>query len=162
MEFLSDEYTWLIISFVAFLGIAWRFGKDAILNVLDSRINEIKKEIQTAESLRIEAQELLAQYQRKHRDAMKDAEKILADAKLGAEASRKQSEKNLTSSLERREAQMKERIKRMEQSAISEIQIYAADLAMKAASEIVADILDKKTEEKLVEQSIADLSRQIH
>ncbi|HBR69727.1 MAG TPA: hypothetical protein DEA55_10175 [Rhodospirillaceae bacterium] len=162
MELLADEHTWLVISFVAFLAVAWRFGKDAILKVLDGRIAEIKKEIQTAETLRIEAQELLAQYQRKHRDAMKDAEKIIADAKKGAEASRKEAEAALAQSMERREAQLQERIKRMEQAAISEIQSYAADLAMKAASKIVSDMLDKKTGDKLVEQSIKDLSTQIH
>ncbi len=162
MEFLSDEHAWLVISFIAFLGILWKFGKDAMLNALDGRIGDIQKEIQTAESLRIEAQEMLAQYQRKHRDAMQDAEKIIADAKVSAEANRKQAEENLKSNLERREAQLKERIKRMEQSAINEIQTYAADLAMKAATEIITDKLDQKTSEKLIDQSIKDLSTQMH
>ncbi|GJL84740.1 MAG: ATP synthase subunit b 1 [Micavibrio sp.] len=162
MEFLSDEHTWLVISFLAFLGILWSFGKDALLSALDGRIADIQKELQTSESLRIEAQELLAQYQRKHRDAIQDAEKIIADARTGAEASRKQAEADLAKSLERREAQIKERIKRMEQSAIHEIQSYAADLAMKAATEIITDKLDKKTSEKLVEQSIKGLSTQMH
>lgn len=162
MQFLHDPHNWYAISFVAFSLLAWRFGKSAILNVLDQRIGAIRKEIETAESLRIEAQEILAQYQRKHRDAMKDAEKIIADAKKGAEASRKEAEASLAQSMERREAQLQERIKRMEQAAISEIQAYAADLAMKAASKIVSDTLDKKIGDKLVDQSIKDLSTQIH
>ncbi len=162
MELLADEHTWLVISFLAFLGIAWRLGKDKILALLDDKIEEIRKEIETAESLRIEAQEMLAQYQRKHRDAITESKKIIADAKKQAEAIHKQAGKDLEETLERRELQLKDRIKRMEQSAVQEIQNYAADLAMNAATEIITDKLDKKTGEKLVDQSIKNLSKQIH
>ena len=76
MELLQDSHVWFAISFAVFVGLAWHLGKDAVLNALDARINEIRKDIETSEPLRIEAQEMLAQYQRKHRDAMQDAEKI--------------------------------------------------------------------------------------
>jgi len=162
MELLTDEHIWLVISFILFLALAWRYGKGPVVKGLDGRIEEIQKEIATAESLRIEAQELLAQYQRKHRNAMKDAEKIIANAREHALATRRQAEEDLKNTLDRREQQLKERIVRMEQSAVQEIQSYAADLAMKAASEIINDKLDKKTGEKLIDQSITDLPRQIH
>ncbi len=162
MEFLQDTNVWYLFSFIAFIALVWKLGKDAILQKLDGRILEIKKEIETAENLRIEAQELLAQYQRKHRDAMKDAEQIIDDAKASAKESTKHAEAELAKTVERREKQLADRLERMQASAVQEIQAYAADLAMNAATEIITEKLDKKTSENLLQQSIKDVAKQIH
>jgi len=84
MDFIQDPTAWLAISFVIFMVILVKKGKGAFLSLLDSRIENIRTEIETAENLRVEAQELLAQYQRKHRDAVKESEQILADAEKRA------------------------------------------------------------------------------
>lgn len=158
----KGSYIWYLFSFVIFAGLAWKLGSKAIANKLDQRIEGIRKDIETAENLRVEAQELLAQYQRKHRDAMKDAERIIADARKNAKESIKQAEKELDETIKLRETQLQGRLKRMEESAIHEIKAYAADLAMKAATEIITEKLDKKTAEKLVDQSIKDVASNLH
>ena len=68
MEFFQDTHSWVLVSFILFVTVAFRFGKDKFLAILDGRIEAIRNDIKTAELLRIEAQELLAQYQRKQRD----------------------------------------------------------------------------------------------
>lgn len=161
-ELFADTHFWYLLSFLGFAFVVWKFGRKAILASLDNRIEAIRKEIQTAETLRIEAQELLAQYQRKQRDAMKDAERILASAKKDAEQVRIEAEKQLSETMARREAQLKERIERMEQNAVQEIQAYASELAMKAAKEIIIEKLDNKTAEKLADQSIKDVAQNLH
>lgn len=162
MELLNDAQVWYLLSFLVFVVIAFRFGKSSFLNTIDSRIAEIQKEISTAESLRVEAQEMLAQYQRKQRDALQDAEKIINDAKEQAKEAQKQAEQSLKESMKRREAQLQDRLKRMEQNAIQEIQSHAADLAINAAKEIITETLDKKAGEKLVDQSIKNVANNIH
>jgi len=85
LEFLSHSTTaWVAISFFIFIAIAYKLGRSSILNGLDSRIDEVKGEIETAERLRVEAQELLAQYQRKQRDAEKEAGEIIDRAQAQA------------------------------------------------------------------------------
>ncbi len=64
--------------------------------------------------------------------------------------------------MKRREEQLTERLRRMEENAVAEIQSYAADLAMNAAAQIITDTLDKKTSESLVKKSITDVSQKIH
>ncbi len=162
MELLGDATVWLLLSFIIFSVIVWRAGKQAFLNLLDNRIENIRSEIETAENLRVEAQELLAQYQRKHRDAVKDAEDIIANAQTHADEIRKKAEEELEEIMARREKQLKERLDRMEKSAATEIQKYAADLAIKATTEIIAGQLDKKANEKLVDQAIKDVGSNIH
>jgi len=161
MELLQDSNTWVLLSFLLFLFIIFRLGKNAFLGMLDKKINDIRKEIETAESLRVEAQELLAQYQRKQRDAASEAEDIVANAKVHAKEIQKQAEKDLKDIAKRREQQLQERLDRMEQNAIQEIRAHAAELAVKATAEIIAKQMDKKTNENLVDASIKNVSGQL-
>jgi len=159
MELLQDTNIWVLFSFILFLFILWRYGKPAFLNLLDTRIASIRDEIATAESLRIEAQELLAQYQRKQRDAQKEADAILKRAKSHAASITKQAEADLKDISARREQQLKERLARMENNAKREIQTYAAELAVQATTQIIIQNMDKKTNENLIDQSIKTLSK---
>jgi F-type H+-transporting ATPase subunit b len=160
--FMNDPYTWLILSFCIFAFVVYKGGKSALLNMLDTRIADIKTEIATAESLRVEAQELLAQYQRKHRDAVKDADTIIANAQKQAEEIRKNTEEDLSQNMARKEKQLRDRLARAETAAIEEIQAYAADLAVRATSEIIASKMDGKTSEKLIDTSISNMNKNIH
>lgn len=159
---LENPYMWYSISFFTLCFIIYKFGGPFIGKYLDGRIEEIKRDLQEAESLRVEAQEMLAQYQRKHRDAVQESEEILKRAKENAEQFRKNAEAELEATMQRREEQLEERLKRMEQNAIDDIKSYAAQLAMNAAEQIVIDQLDKKTNTKLVDQSIDTLEKNLH
>lgn len=159
---IQDPTAWLAVSFVLFMIVLYKKGKGALTSMLDARIEGIREEIETAENLRVEAQELLAQYQRKHRDAVKEAEQIIADAEKRAEEITKAADAELKEITKRREKQLKDRLDRLEQSAIGEIRSYAADLAIKATAEIIADNLDKKTNDKLVDEAIKELPGNIH
>lgn len=148
---------WVAISFIVFITVAFKLSRKSVLGALDSRIDEVKNEIETAERLRVEAQELLAQYQRKQRDAEKEANEIIAHAKSQAEQMAKTSEAELEETLSRRETQLTERLKRLEESAISEIQSHAAELTVAATTEIIIQTLDKKTNSDLNEKTISSL-----
>ncbi len=161
MEFFQDAHSWVLISFLLFAAVAFRFGKDKFLAKLDSRIDSIRDDIKTAESLRIEAQELLAQYQRKQRDAVKEAEQIVAGARAAADMIRANAEKELQDMIARKEDQLAQRLKRMEDNAKAEIQAYAAELAVKATTEIITSRLDRAANDRLIDQSIRMLPAQL-
>ena len=162
MIMLQDPHFWLILSFVLFLVIVWKAGKDKFIAMLDARIITIREELKTAENLRIEAQEMLAQYQRKHRDAVKDSERIIANAEKQAAEIKRQAEKELDETIVLREKQLAERLNRLKQNAKDEIREYAANLAIAATAEIIADKLDKKANDKLVAQAIQDVGKSFH
>lgn len=161
MEFLNEATNWVLISFAIFALGFLKFGRGALLGKLDRRIEEIRKEIETAESLRIEAQELLAQYQRKQRDATREAEAIIATAQKHAAEIQKQAESDLDELVARKEAQLKDRLHRMEEKTVQEIRTYAAELSVKATAEIIAKQMDQATNDRLVEQSIKAISAQL-
>ncbi len=158
---LSDSNIWYLFSFLIFVGIIWKFAIPFITLKLDERIAQIKADLEEAENLRVEAQEMLAQYQRKHRDAVKEAEQIIAKAKESAKEYKKLAEAELDEVMQRREQQLVERLKRMEQNAMNEIQAHAADLSINAARQIVIEKLDKKTNAKLVDEAISNIEGNI-
>ncbi|MGB4106749.1 MAG: hypothetical protein WBK55_03010 [Alphaproteobacteria bacterium] len=162
MELLHDTHVWFAISFAGFLALAFVFGRKAMLGKLDARIAEIRSEIQTAEGLNAEAKQLLVQYHMRHEEAVRDAARIKSEAEKDAEKIRIKADADLQESMERREKQLEERLGRMKQSAIAEIQQYAADLAAAATTEIIAKKLDKKLNEKLVDQAINKIGENLH
>lgn len=161
-EFFNESTNWVLISFVIFAIGFWKFGLKLLLGKLDRRIEEIRKEIEVAESLRIEAQELLAQYQRKQRDAAHEAETIIETARHHAAEIQKQAELDLNEMVARKEAQLQDRLKRMEDVALQEIKSYAAELSVKATAEIIAKQIDQRTSERLIDQSIKAMAGQFN
>jgi len=162
MEILQDSHIWYIFSFLIFASIVFKFGMPAFNKLLDGRIEKIKKDLEEAENLRVEAQEMLAQYQRKHRDAVKESKEIISIAKENAQQFKEKAEADLDEVIKRREAQLEDRLERMKQNAINEIQEHAADLAMNATRQIIVEKLDKKANAQLVEQAMTNIGTNIH
>ncbi|MCL4677298.1 MAG: ATP synthase F0 subunit B [Alphaproteobacteria bacterium] len=156
-----DANIWMVFSFVLLVFLLWKYGRGVFLAMIDARIDQIRREIENAENLRIEAQELLAQYQRKQRDAEKEAARIIETAKKNAEQIKVKAEADLEEAMARREKQLAQRIQRMEQDAKQEISDYAARLALKAAQEIIEKKLEGASAyDALVENSIASVGKQ--
>lgn len=159
---LQDSSFWVGVSFVLFIIVAYKLGAKAIVGGLDNKIQEIKDEIENAERLRVEAQELLAQYQRKQRDAEKEASEIVANAKNQAKVMKKTMQTELDDLMTRREMQLSDRLKRLEDSAISKIKNEAATVAMAATTEMIIQAMDAKTQKSLMDDSIKTVSKQLN
>lgn len=158
---LTDTSLWVAISFIVFTLFVFNKAKKALCTKLDTRIIDIKNEIDTAESMRIQAQELLAQYQRKQRDAVQEAEEIIEHAKRHAREIQRTAEKELEASMARKEIQMQERLKRMEEQAIADMRNQAIEKAMAATRQILAEELAKKKGSDLIDEAIDGLNKQI-
>ncbi len=157
---LQDAHFWVLLATVIFAGVAFRIGKKPLLDMLDQRTSRIRSELEEAERLRNEAQQMLAEYQRKHRDALHTAQQILDNAKETAARLKTETEAALDETLKRREAQLAERIKRAEAAAIAEIRNQAADIAMAATERILQEHLSKEGG-KLIDKAVGELAGQI-
>src|SRR5689334_25127972 len=133
-----DPLFWVALSFVVFVALTLYYGVPAIVTKsLDDRADSIRKELDEARQLREEAQALLSDYQRKAREAVKEAESIIEQAKIEAEALAADARKSLTESLERRSKIAEEKIAHAEAQALSEVRSTAVDTALAAAHEIL-------------------------
>src|SRR3546814_6915057 len=100
---LHDPTFWVAVAFVVFAGLMVWKARQPVLDGLDARAERIRAELDEAQRLREEAQKALAEYKRKQRDAAKEAEDLLANAKHEAELLRRQAAEDLKETLARRE-----------------------------------------------------------
>lgn len=154
----DDPTLWVILALLLFLGlVVYLKLPGMVTKALDARADAIRKELEEAKRLRDEAQELLASFQRKAREAESEAEAIIAQAqreavRIAAEARAKAAEQ-----LERRAALAERKIAQAEADAAAAVRARAAELAAAAAEKLLADNLDAAAHARLIDASAADL-----
>lgn len=160
--FATAEF-WVAVSFFAFVGLIVYYKVPGLVTAaLDKRAQDIAKELDEARRLREEALALLASYQRKQAEAMKEAEGIVAQAKVEAERLAEETRKTMQAQVERRQLLAEDKIRQAETQAVQEVRAAAADIAVGAAAKIIADKVDAAKDAHLVETSIAELSSKLH
>lgn len=160
-SFMADPHSWVLFSAILFAIVAWKKGKGPLLNMLDSRSSRIRHELEEAERLKAEAQELLADYQKKHRNAVQTAQQIIDTATESAVLIQKESERQLDENLRRREALLLERIALAEAAAVRHLRHQAADIAAAAAEKLLADAVGARGA-KLVDEAIEELPNRLN
>ena len=160
MELLQDSNVWILISFIFFAALVYFKGGSLVTGMLDQKIESIKKDIDAAESMRTEAQEMLAQYQRKHREAEKQAEDIIKNAETRVAEMKKEAQKQIKEDMKRREDQLKQRLAMMEENAIADIQKHASRLTLAATKEIISSSMSQKENDRLNKEVLKEISSQ--
>jgi F-type H+-transporting ATPase subunit b len=160
-EFLRDPEFWILVSAAALLCVLWKPLKRSLLGALDARAERIGAELDEAKKLREEAERALADYQKKERDAIAEAEAILAHARAEAERGAEQAARGLEEALLRRRRLAEERIAQAEARAVSEIRAVAVDLAIAAAREMMVRSLGEARGAALIDGAIAALPTQL-
>jgi len=160
---LSDATFWVLISFLLFIGMLVYFKVPGMITTaLDKRADDIAKELEEARRLREEAQELLASYQRKQRDAMKEAEAIIAQAGEEAERLAEETRVAMQVQAERRTQLAKDKIALAETQAVQEVRALAGEVAVEAARRVIAQELSGDKAAALVDRAIGELGSKLH
>jgi F-type H+-transporting ATPase subunit b len=154
---------WVAIAFGVFLLILlyYRVPK-LIAKSLDDRADAIRKELDEARRLREEAQKLLADYQKRHRNVGQEADAILGQARREAEAFAHETRVSLKDTLERRTKQAEDKIARAETQAVDDVRAAAIELAMAAAEKILREKTAGAGGATLIDQSIRDLKGRLN
>ena len=125
---------------VVFLIIAGLLGAfKAVTKALDDRAESIQKQLDESRALREEAAAMLADAERKQKEADQTAEAMIKQAKTDAKLMVEQARKELAEKVARREAQAEARIARAEAEAAQDVRRAAADAATRASKEIIAN-----------------------
>ena len=159
---LENPEFWVAIAFVLVVALAFRPAAKAVLSSLDARAAKIRAQIEEARKLREDAQALLAEYQRKQRDAMAEAEKIIAQARDQAARLKVDAERDLENAIARRRQQALERIAQSEAQAIAQVRDTAIDVALAAAEALIKSNLDPARKQALADKAIGELASRMN
>lgn len=159
---IEDPAFWVALAFIIAVLVLWKPAGKMIVGGLDKRSDRIRDELDEARRLREEAQELLASYERKQREAEKEAEGIIAHAKEEAERLARRAATELEAQVARRRQQALDRIDQAGKDAEREVRAAAVDLALKATRKLLAEKIDAQQQSKLVDQAIAEVAKRLH
>ena len=157
----SPEF-WVLVAVVILIVGLWKQGRQVILGGLDSRAQRIRAELAAAQGLREEAERALESYEVRRREAMLEAERLLAHAKSETERIAGDAARRLEETLQRRRQLAEERIAQEEAKAVAEIRAAAVDVAIAAARRVIASELDADRGAALIDTAIAELPHQLH
>lgn len=161
-EIISGGEFWVAIAFIIAMGLVIWKSSPVVTGTLDSRSAKIKTELDEARQLREDAQRMLGEYQRKQRDALKEAEQIVGLARSEAERAAAEAARELEAALKRRQAQALEKIALAESKATTEVRNTAVDVAIAAVRQMLAQQLDQQRKAKLIDDAIAELPQLLH
>jgi F-type H+-transporting ATPase subunit b len=161
MHFFADPEFWVLVAAVIFVAVIWKPARKSLIGSLDERAARIRNELDEAKKLRDEAEQLLAQYQQKQREAAAEAAAIIAHASDEAERIATQAARDLEDALARRQRLAEERIAQAEAKALDEIRTVAVDVAIGAARAVIVAEMDDQRGGALLDAAIAALPQRL-
>ncbi len=156
--FYENPEFWVGLAFVlVVLMLARPIGR--ILNLmLNKRIEAIADRITEAQKLNEDAQKLLAEYEKKYLNAEKEAKNILRKSEREIEMLKDERLKKLEAEMNMKQKEAEQRIKTAQESAVKEITALASEMTIKALKEVLTKSLDKKSQDKLIDESIKTIA----
>jgi F-type H+-transporting ATPase subunit b len=160
---LEDPAFWAFVGLVIFaIVVIWMKVPGKLTAALDNRAETIRTELDQARKLREEAQALLAEYQRKAREAEAEVEEIIEQAKREADAFGVEARKRVEDYVASRTRMAEEKIAQAEAQAVREVRSASTDVAISAAQRILAARARGATADGLIAQAIEDVKSKLH
>jgi F-type H+-transporting ATPase subunit b len=163
MEFALDATFFAFVGLVLFLALVVYLKVPGMMaKSLDDRADQIRNELAEAKRLREEAQHLLAEYQRKRKEAEADAANIVAAAEREAEMLTTEARKKTEEFVANRTALSEQKIKQAEADAMKAVRSAAVDLAIAAAESVLAKKAGGKVQSDLFNTAVSEVKNRLN
>ncbi|MDC3097251.1 hypothetical protein OA497_02820 [Alphaproteobacteria bacterium] len=152
----SDPKFWLLISFIVFVILMIKPFKSMMIGGLDSKIEEIKQNIDKSLESFTEAEEKLKEAEKRTLDLSNKVDEIISNAKTQAESISKNIIDKTSQTVKSKEKNSIDRIKQIELSAIQSIKSQASI----ELNSIIRDYflnLSENNRAKILDNSVIDL-----
>ena len=160
---MFEAENFVALGFVIFLGLLVYLGAHRrVIDGIDRRQARIKSELDEAVRLRQEAQAVLAEFERKAREAEGEAASIIASAKAEAERLSAEAKTRMEDFVVRRTKMAEAKIAQAEAQALADVRAAAADTAVAAAERILGAAAKGKVAEGLLARGIEDIRKRFN
>ena len=152
---IIDATFWVAVSFFIFFGVLiYLKVPQKISNSLTDQINEMKKELDEAEKLKIEAKNLLSNYENKIDKSKKETREIINLAKKDSEKTILEITKKFHQINENKKKTTEQKIVQMKENALKDIKNISVKISMEAVEHLIKNSIDKSKLEKLYIKSL--------
>ena len=152
---IIDATFWVAISFFLFFaGLVYLKVPQKINNSLTNQINEMKKELGEAEKLKVEAKNLLSDYENKIDKSKKETKEIIDRAKKNSEKNILEKTKKFHQLIENKKINTQAKIVQMKENTLKEIKNMSVKISIETVEHLIKNSIDKNKLEKFHQNSI--------
>ena len=148
---------WTITAFLVTMYLLRKLAFPLISEALDKRQRAIEDSIEAADRTRREADELLAEYRERLKEARVQAEEIIVRARKAAETAERESLEQAKQKREELLEQTRRDVEAETRRAIQEIRREVADLTVLATEKVTRKVLTEEDQRRLVEEALREL-----
>ena len=148
---------WTLLSFFVALFILRKYVFPKITEALDKRQHAIEDSIDAATRTKAEADELLAEYRQRLKEARVQAEEIVTRARAAGATTERESVEAARVKREELMEQARKDIAAETRRAIGEIRSEVADLTVAATEKVTRKTLTPEDQKRLVEEALSEL-----
>jgi F-type H+-transporting ATPase subunit b len=157
---VSPEIGLMIWTLILFLLVMYFLSKTAFPKIgeaLEKRANAIRENIEASEKQRAEADELLAEYRERLREAREQADDIVARARKASDAAVAEATAEGKAKREELVAAARKDIEVETRRSLETIRKEVADLTVLATEKITRKSLSESDQQRLVEEALAEV-----
>ena len=152
---IIDATFWVAVSFFIFFGcLIYLKVPQKINNSLIDQINKMKKELDEAEKLKVEAKNLLSNYESKIDKSKKEVAMIINLAKKDSEKTILEKTEKFHQIIENKKKNVEQKIIQMKENALKDIKNISVKVSMNAVELLIKNSVDKNKLEKLYTNSL--------
>jgi F-type H+-transporting ATPase subunit b len=148
---------WTLLLFVISMYILYKVAFPRITAALDRRQHAIEESIDAADRTRREADEILAEYRERLKEARGQAEQIIDRARKAGEVHERESEAEAKARREQLMEQTRREIELETRRAIEDIRREVADLTVAATEKVTRKVLTEQDQQRLVQEALSEL-----
>ena len=150
-----DATFWVAISFFIFCGALIYFKvPQKINNSLASQIGSIKKELDEAEKLKVDAKNLLSNYENKIGKSRKEVLEIINLAKKDSEKIILEKTEKFHQMMENKKKNAEQKIAQMKENALKDIKNVSVKISIETVEHLIKNSIDKNKIEKIHSESL--------
>jgi F-type H+-transporting ATPase subunit b len=154
------EIIWFTLSFVVLMVVMWKYAIPPVQKAMDQRTEKIRRNLDDADKVRSEAQQVLEEYQRQLANAKDESNRIIEEARQTADQLRRDLMERAEAEVNELRERSREEIRAAQERATSELQARVGALAIELAEKVVESSLDRDRNMQLIERYIEQVGSQ--
>jgi F-type H+-transporting ATPase subunit b len=148
---------WTLIAFVITMWVLSKFAFPRISQALEERAERVNKNIDESERLRAEADELLAEYRERLKEAREQADDIVARARKASDAAKAEATAEGRAKHDELVAAARKDIEVETRRSLEQIRKEVADLTVLATEKVARKSLSPEDQRRLVEEALGEV-----
>ena len=157
---IIDATFWVAISFLIFVALIFylKVPQKIDLSLIQS-VKKIKDDLDNAEKLKDEANNILSDYESKISKSKEEIQILISNAKTQAEKNIIKTNEEFHKVIESRKKSSEEKIKQMKVQALKDVKNLSVDIAIRSVEKIIKNSIDKKKLDKIYVSSIDEAKK---